>query len=83
MAAPHVSGVAALLISRGIVGPSAIRNRLQQTATDLGATGWDQYFGWGLVNAAAAVGVTNTPTAMRAFIGTITGLSIARQSDIV
>ena len=83
MAAPHVSGVAALLISRGIVGPSAIRNRLQQTATDLGATGWDQYFGWGLVNAAAAVGVTNTPTAMRAFIGTITGLSITRQSDIV
>ena len=83
MAAPHVSGVAALLISRGIVGPAAIRNRLQQTATDLGAPGWDPYFGWGLVNAAAAVGVANTATAMRAFAGMIGGSSITRQSDIV
>lgn len=55
-AAPHVSGVAALLIARGFVGPANIQNRLQSTATDLGAPGFDPLYGWGLVNAAAAVG---------------------------
>jgi len=55
-AVPHVSGVAALLIARGIVGPANIKNRLQSTATNLGPPGWDPLHGWGLVNAAAAVG---------------------------
>ena len=32
-----------------------IREALEQTATDLGDTGWDQYFGHGLVNADAAL----------------------------
>lgn len=54
--APHVSGLAVLLIARGIVGPASIQNRLQSTATDRGAPGWDPLYGWGLVNAAAAVG---------------------------
>lgn len=53
---PHVSGLAVLLIARGIVGPANIQNRLQSTATDRGAPGWDPLYGWGLVNAAAAVG---------------------------
>jgi serine protease len=53
---PHVSGLAVLLIARGIVGPASIQNRLQSTATDRGAPGWDPLYGWGLVNAAAAVG---------------------------
>lgn len=55
-AAPHVSGVAALLIARGIVGPANIQNKLQSTATDLGTPGPDPLHGYGLVNAAAAVG---------------------------
>lgn len=54
--APHVSGLAVLLIARGIVGPANIQNRLQSTATNLGPPGWDSLHGWGLVNAAAAVG---------------------------
>lgn len=83
MAAPHVSGVAALLISRGVVGPAAIQTRLQTTATDLGSPGWDPHFGWGLVNAAAAVGANNPGTAMRAFSGVISGSTITRQSDMV
>lgn len=53
---PHVSGLAVLLIARGIVGPASIQNRLQSTATNLGSPGWDALTGWGLVNAAAAVG---------------------------
>ena len=55
MACPHVAGVAALLISKngGTMTPAAVRAALQNTATDLGATGWDQYYGYGLVNASA------------------------------
>jgi serine protease len=54
--APHVSGLAVLLIARGITGPANIQNRLQSTATDLPPAGRDDLTGWGLVNAAAAVG---------------------------
>jgi len=53
-AAPHVAGVAALLVSRGVRGQAAVR-RLLATATDLGAPGTDSQYGAGLVNARAAV----------------------------
>jgi serine protease len=55
-AAPHVSGVAALVMARGVAGPTNIQNKLQSTATNLGAPGRDDLTGYGLVNAAAAVG---------------------------
>lgn len=55
MATPHVSGVAALLISEGANGPDEVRAAIQNTATDLGASGWDKYYGYGLVNAKAAL----------------------------
>jgi serine protease len=55
MAAPHVSGVAALLISHGVQGPDNIRQAIQTTATDLGPAGWDPKYGWGLINAEAAL----------------------------
>ncbi|HET9440189.1 MAG TPA: S8 family serine peptidase [Longimicrobiales bacterium] len=57
MAAPHVSGVAALIASTGVSGPAAIRARLQQTADDLGQPGVDPAYGSGRVNAARAVGL--------------------------
>ena len=53
-AAPHVSGVAALLVARGVRGAAAVQ-RIRATATDLGAPGADAKFGAGLVNARAAV----------------------------
>ena len=53
-AAPHVSGVAALLVARGVRGQAAVR-RIRATATDLGPPGEDPEFGAGLVNARAAV----------------------------
>ncbi|MDR7439594.1 MAG: S8 family serine peptidase [Armatimonadota bacterium] len=56
MAAPHVAGVVALLMGRGMGGVEAIRQRLRSTAIDLGDAGRDDRFGWGLVNAQAAVG---------------------------
>jgi serine protease len=67
MAAPHVSGVAALLFGRGWTTPAAIRSRLQSTATDIPPSGRDDYTGWGLVNAAAAVGAESAPSRMVAF----------------
>ena len=55
MAAPHVSGVAALLVSVGITQPDDVRAALQMTAIDLGAAGRDNSYGWGLVNPLAAL----------------------------
>ena len=53
-AVPHVVGVAALLLAAG-ASASNVRGILQNTAEDLGASGWDEYFGHGLVDAQAAV----------------------------
>jgi len=50
MAAPHVTGVAALLASRGVTGPAQLRAALQQTADDLGQAGTDPAYGHGRVN---------------------------------
>jgi serine protease len=55
MAAAHVSGVAAMLIQQGLADPAAIEDRLEQTAVDLGATGRDETFGFGLLDARAAL----------------------------
>ncbi|MBW2257244.1 MAG: S8 family serine peptidase [Deltaproteobacteria bacterium] len=54
MATPHVAGVAALLASLG-ASNTEIRSILTTTATDLGDPGWDSIYGWGLLNAGAAV----------------------------
>jgi serine protease len=62
MAAPHVSGVAALLIARGVAEtPDQVREVLQATAKDKGATGWDPEYGWGIVDAFAALNYSSAP----------------------
>lgn len=56
MAAPHVTGVAMLIKSvNPSMSASQISSRLTSTAVDLGANGHDDTFGWGRLNAAAAV----------------------------
>jgi serine protease len=55
MATPHVSGLAALLASRGVTRPDKIREALQLTARDLGPEGWDAEYGWGMIDAHAAL----------------------------
>ena len=55
MAAPHVSGVVALLLAQGRT-PQAAVDRLLGTARDLGAPGRDAAFGVGIIDAAKAVG---------------------------
>ncbi|MCB9357797.1 MAG: S8 family peptidase [Calditrichaeota bacterium] len=54
MAAPHVAGLAALILSNGCP-PTQVRNAIQNTCVDLGAAGWDVVFGFGRINAAAAL----------------------------
>jgi serine protease len=49
MAAPHVAGVAALLLSQGVSRPSAIEALIKATALDLGDEGRDDEFGFGLI----------------------------------
>ncbi len=56
MAAPHVTGALGLLFERFPYLDSAqVRDVLLTTATDLGAPGVDEVYGWGLVNLAKAV----------------------------
>ena len=58
MAVPHVAGTIALMLGAHTLGqrpaPQAITQQLEQTATDLGTPGYDQLYGWGLLNSAAA-----------------------------
>lgn len=62
MAAPHVSGVAALLIANGVATtPDEIREALQSTAEDKAAAGWDAEYGWGIVDAYAALTYSAVP----------------------
>ena len=53
-AVPHVSGVAALLVSKGVRGQDAVR-RILATASDAGTPGPDPFYGAGIVNARRAV----------------------------
>jgi serine protease len=59
MAAPHVAGIAALVIATRKLGanptPREVQNHLQATARDLGVPGPDGRYGWGLVDAARAL----------------------------
>ena len=64
MASPHVAGVAALVIAGEGLSNIQVRNRLQQTADDLGDAGFDTKYGYGLVDAdeaAAPSGPVNDP----------------------
>jgi thermitase len=54
MATPYVSGTAALLFGQGLSRRDVLAS-LTGTATDLGAPGYDKTFGYGRVDAAAAV----------------------------
>ncbi|MEA2570029.1 MAG: hypothetical protein QOI24_2030 [Acidobacteriota bacterium] len=55
MATPHVAGVAALVWSAAADAKStAVKNAIEQTAVDLGSTGRDNVYGFGLVDALSA-----------------------------
>ncbi len=56
-AAAFVSGVAALILSSAAkpLTPVEVREIITSTAIDRGDPGWDQYYGWGLIDPLAAV----------------------------
>ncbi len=54
--APFVAGIAALLRATGLDNSQSVR-RIRETAHDMGAAGRDAETGYGLVDAAAALGV--------------------------
>ncbi len=69
MACPHVSGTAALVFASGVTDSNGngyindeVRGILQDTSEDLGADGWDQYYGYGLVDAEAAASTVEDTT---------------------
>jgi hypothetical protein len=72
-ACPHVSGAVALVFaseidsaydfdSDGLWDSNEIRKKLQDTADDLGEPGWDEYYGYGLVDAYEAATDLTPPT---------------------
>jgi subtilisin family serine protease len=66
MAAPHVTGVAALLLARnGALTPRRIRDILTTTADHLGTAGHNDQFGSGRINAARAVRSLRNGTVFR------------------
>jgi serine protease len=57
-AAPQVAGIAALILLHrpNLIGQTAtIREIIRQSANDRGSPGWDEYYGWGRVNADRAI----------------------------
>ncbi len=56
MASPHVAGLAALIwsVNPGLTA-AQVRYCITSTAVDLGAPGRDQYYGYGVINAADAL----------------------------
>jgi subtilisin family serine protease len=63
-ATPHVAGLAALIWARYPKYTAAqVRALIQNTAVDLGATGWDAQFGWGRIDARAALNLASSNAA--------------------
>ena len=55
-ASPYAAGVAALILSQDPeLTPADVRGIMETTSSDYGASGYDTTFGWGMVNAFAAV----------------------------
>ncbi len=83
MAAPHVAGVAALVKAEHPTWtPDEIRQALQSTAVDLGSQGRDNVYGWGLIDAPAAIGKITAPALNYPGAGeAVSGSSITFQWD--
>ena len=64
MAAPHVAGTAALMISANpAVTAGQVKQAIEVTAVDRGAGGWDAYYGHGLIDAEMAIAAVLDTTA--------------------
>jgi subtilisin family serine protease len=62
MACPIAAGVAALILDKNPTWtPAQVRHALESTATDKGTSGVDDIYGWGLIDALAAVNSSLPP----------------------
>lgn len=69
MASPHAAGAAALVIASGVTDANGVngvaddvRQRLDQTAVDLGISGRDSQYGYGLIDVCRAIVGCGSPT---------------------
>jgi len=63
MACPIAAGVAALILDKNPGWtPAQVKTALESTATDKGDAGWDTIYGYGLIDALAALGDITPPT---------------------
>ena len=66
MASPHVAATVAVLLGARVLGdhptPQEVQRRLTTTARDLGPGAKRRYYGAGLVDAAAALRGSKSPT---------------------
>jgi thermitase len=63
-ATPHVAGLAALIWSMNLSqSPGAVQDIIQSTATDLPPAGWDVNYGYGRIDALAALTSATPPEA--------------------
>ena len=69
--------VALMMSANGSLGPSDIDKILKSTAIDLGTAGFDQYYGYGRINAAKAVAAANSYVAVDTQAPTISIISPA------
>ncbi|HSM07850.1 MAG TPA: PKD domain-containing protein, partial [Gemmatimonadota bacterium] len=61
MASPQVAGLAGLLFALGIPTADEVRQRMRNSADDLGASGWDPVYGHGRINVYNAVADLEPP----------------------
>jgi len=65
-AAPHATGIVALVLASKVLGkdptPGEVERHLERTARDIGKPGHDRYYGHGLIDAAAATTKGLTPS---------------------
>lgn len=81
MAAPHVSGVAALLAAKGYSNPEEVKSILTKTAINTGERNKNDYFGYGLVDTYAAL-MGETPPTPQVFAATFDNNTLTPKSKL-
>jgi thermitase len=87
LASPFVASLASLIFSANPkLTNQQVVNIMQETAVDLGDLGWDEHYGYGRINAAAAVqraaGVTPPPDTQAPTISLGSGINSLGEADI-